>query len=165
MLAPCGVLDTRCAQSECPRRAGRSPGWPVTGTAAIGSGGLGVAGIPSISRRATTHQPGGRARPRQTPVPSRAASGLVCDRAGPDRWDASRTPAYKIDSWSRRRAVERQEAVRNLEKYESLHLDQRLRILQLVQALKRGADELSYKPDPVASQSHDQLRRVLLACY
>jgi hypothetical protein len=28
-----------------------------------------------------------------------------------------------------------------------------------------GADELACKPDPVASQDHDQLRRVLLACY
>jgi hypothetical protein len=28
-----------------------------------------------------------------------------------------------------------------------------------------GADELACKPDPVASQARDQLRRVLLACY
>jgi hypothetical protein len=55
----------RCCQSAgpCPRRAGRSPRWPATSIAAAGSGWAGC-GISSTSPRATTRQPGGRARRR-----------------------------------------------------------------------------------------------------
>jgi hypothetical protein len=52
------------SQRPCPRRAGRSPGWawpPRTGAAEPGWAGC---GIPSISLRATTRHPEGRARQR-----------------------------------------------------------------------------------------------------
>jgi hypothetical protein len=57
------LADRPCAQPKCPRRAGRSPGWlPKQELPQLGQ--VGECGIPSISRRATTHQPGGRARRR-----------------------------------------------------------------------------------------------------
>ena len=51
---------SRGSTKLCPRRAGRSPGWPASRTAAAGLSGQGGASHRSPSR-ATTRRPGGRA--------------------------------------------------------------------------------------------------------
>lgn len=65
---------------RCPRRAGRSPGWPERDT-------------PTTSPRATTRHPRGRVARARPPVASRAAPGSTRGRAAPGRRDATRAPA------------------------------------------------------------------------
>jgi hypothetical protein len=98
--------------------------------------------------------------PETTPITSRAAPGCR-GRAPPGRRDAT-APNVQERRPGRRGAVGRWKALRSREK-------QRERsswsippcALPLAQVARWEADELAYKPDPVASEAHDQLRRVL----
>jgi hypothetical protein len=90
------LSDRTCTHQKCPRRAGRSPGWLATRAAAAGSGWAGC-GIPSTSLQGYHTAARGQSQIINALVPSRAAPGLPCGRATPDRRDATPVPVCKID--------------------------------------------------------------------
>jgi hypothetical protein len=108
--------DGACTQQKkCPRRRADLQDDQPQKLLRLGQGTR--CGIPAISRRATTRQPGSRARSRTCRFRRGAAPGPACGRAAPDRRDATPPQRTRSKSWGRRRAVGRREAVRNLEKY------------------------------------------------
>jgi hypothetical protein len=87
--------DGACTQQKkCPRRRADLQDDQPQKLLRLGQGTR--CGIPSISRRATTRQPGSRARSRTCRFRRGAAPGPACGRAAPDRRDA--TPPQRTRS-------------------------------------------------------------------
>jgi hypothetical protein len=88
------VHPARFSNNPCPRRAGRSPGWPPPAPSPVGE--VVGCGIPPTSPRATTRRPGGTRgqhewRKAGMVPPRRRVVGLT-----PGRRDATRRPTCKI---------------------------------------------------------------------
>jgi hypothetical protein len=99
--------------TTCPRRAGRPPGCRLQARAIVGR--VDGVGHPLDLPRATTRRPEGRATRRLAgPIEGCPRDAVWSGSARPTGCPTA--PARKIESWGRRRAVERREAVRNLEK-------------------------------------------------
>jgi hypothetical protein len=99
--APLSVLPAAPPQqTHCnPQTKMPSPGGPISGMASYENASgwaRGGCGIPSTSLEGYHTATRGQSLITQVPVSSRAAPGLPCGRAMPDRRDAPRVPACKI---------------------------------------------------------------------
>jgi hypothetical protein len=90
-----GSLIELHSTKKRPRRAGRSPGWSVTRAAAAGSGWDAVGHLVDLPPR-LPHGTPGTELDHTCAVPSRAAPGVPCGRAAPDRRDAPPVSVCKI---------------------------------------------------------------------
>jgi hypothetical protein len=86
---------SRRSEGTVPSPGGRSPGWPVTRTAAAEVGWAGC-GIPSTSRGLPHGIPGAEPDNARTGF-AEGCPGMPCGRTAPDRRDATPAPACKID--------------------------------------------------------------------